>query len=46
MSTLIVGVIVGIIIIYAAVSYIKQLKNGGCGCGCSGCTKNCHKKDK
>lgn len=41
MGTLITGVILAIIIITAVSSYIKQLKKGGCGCGCSGCSRKC-----
>lgn len=42
---IVVGIIV-ILMILAVIHYVKKTKNGGCGCGCSGCAlkDKCHDK--
>ncbi len=45
LANIIVGLIIFIFIILAVRSYIKQRKQGGCGC-CAGCRMNCHSKEK
>ncbi|MDO5712935.1 MAG: FeoB-associated Cys-rich membrane protein [Tissierellia bacterium] len=44
LPTIIVGLIVLLVFIYA----VMKTKNtgGGCGCGCSGCKYACHQKGK
>lgn len=45
MGNIIVGVILVVLIALAIYSYVKNIKKGGCGCGCSGCNKKCSYKD-
>ena len=46
-TAIVVAVIIGLMIL-AGRHYFKQLKNGGCGCGCSGCAMSdkCHGGNK
>lgn len=44
MSTLIVGLLVAVLVFFAARSVVRQSKTGGCsGCsgGCAGCSGSC-----
>ncbi|WP_373165225.1 FeoB-associated Cys-rich membrane protein [Agathobaculum sp. Marseille-P7918] len=44
MSTLIVGLLVALLVFFAARSVVRQSKTGGCsGCGggCAGCSGSC-----
>ncbi|MBC8585226.1 FeoB-associated Cys-rich membrane protein [Youxingia wuxianensis] len=45
MATWIIGTIVIGAMIFAAYKSFKNHKDGGCGCGCSGCphSQTCHK---
>ncbi|MBQ6322740.1 MAG: FeoB-associated Cys-rich membrane protein [Lachnospiraceae bacterium] len=36
-GTLIVGAILILLVFFAIRNIVKNRKNGGCGCGCSGC---------
>lgn len=45
MPTLIVGLLVAVLLFFAARSVVRQSKSGGCsGCsgGCGGCSCGCH----
>ncbi len=37
MSTIIISVIIGILVVAIIVNEIKKRKNGKCSCGCGGC---------
>ncbi|MEI3164017.1 MAG: FeoB-associated Cys-rich membrane protein [Lachnospirales bacterium] len=44
LANIIVSIIVFALIVWSVITFIKQRKNGGCGCNCSGCINRC--KDK
>lgn len=44
-STIIVSLIVLGLVVQAVRTLRKNRKDGGCGCGCSGCSANCHEKN-
>ncbi|MBS4869613.1 MAG: FeoB-associated Cys-rich membrane protein [Anaerotignaceae bacterium] len=44
LANIIVGIVLVIMVFLAIKSYLKQRKNGSCGCKCNGCINRC--KDK
>lgn len=40
LPTVIVGLIIAAIVVFAIVSVVKQRKKGGCSCGCEGCSSS------
>lgn len=41
-GTIFVLVILIVVVTLIIKKLIKDRKNGGCGCGCSGCSHKCH----
>ncbi|MEI3219499.1 MAG: FeoB-associated Cys-rich membrane protein [Lachnoclostridium sp.] len=44
-STIVAGIVILGMIGMAVRRIRKNKKQGGCGCGCSGCSTNCHAKN-
>ena len=45
-ADIIIILILAVVIGLAVRRYIKQLRSGGCSCGCENCNMPCAKKDK
>ena len=45
-ADIIIILILAVVVALAVRRYIKQLKSGGCGCGCEGCNMPCSGRDK